>query len=496
MATVTLEELVAQRDTLKGEIEEFKREHIDASPERMTSEQKEEWNRLNSEFDELDANIAEREAVIARIETLGGDESKREAGAHFNTPKSKTQDIYDLSTVRRAYDDPSVEGEELRDRAKRSLESAVIPHPDAQRVDAKGHVERLIEGKDSDDGSLSRYLVATNAPAYRRAFPKLISPGGSAMLTREEQAAVAQVAAAQRAASLTTTAGGFAVPFVLDPTIIPTSNLAVNPLRGISRVEQISVDEWRGVSSAGITAAYAAEAAASSDNAPTLAQPTVSTERAQAFVPFSIEIGQDWPSLQSEMARLLQDAKDELEATKFVLGSGTNEPFGVITGATTTQTTATSGAFVVGDLYNLEAALGPRFRPRASMMMNRFVAQKIRQFDTAGGASLWIDNLQVGLDNQVPTPGNYGARVLGYGAYESSAMDATLTTGSEIIVFGDFSYYLIADRVGMSIEYIPHLFNSAGALTLPTGQRGLYCFWRNGAKVLHANAFRVLTTTA
>jgi hypothetical protein len=50
------------------------------------------------------------------------------------------------------------------------------------------------------------------------------------------------------------------------------------------------------------------------DDAPPLAQATVSTERAQAFTPFSIEIGADWGSLQAAMGGLLAEAKDELES--------------------------------------------------------------------------------------------------------------------------------------------------------------------------------------
>jgi hypothetical protein len=49
-----------------------------------------------------------------------------------------------------------------------------------------------------------------------------------------------------------------------------------------------------------------------------LAQPSVDTAKAFAFVPFSIEIGQDWTSLHAEVARLFADAKDVLEATAFL----------------------------------------------------------------------------------------------------------------------------------------------------------------------------------
>lgn len=475
MAVVTIDELIAERDELKGRVAAIDAEH---AGERFPEDVKAEWNRLNSEVDEYEARIKELELRTQRVADISGKPESRE-GLDFSTLRPgavKGDNIYDLSTVRRQYDDPSVEGRDLRDRAKRVIEGATFPHPHANREDAQGYVERLLE-TDSEDGYISRRIVATGSPTYKRAFGKYLS---QRPLSNEEN----------RALSLTTSAGGVAVPFVLDPTIIPTSNLSVNPFRAIARVEQISVDEWRGVSSAGITAAYGAELTEASDNAPVLAQPIISTEKAQAFIPFSIEIGMDWGGLQSEMARLLQDAKDELEATMFATGTGTNQPQGVTVGATATVTTSTGGSFLSVDLFTLEANLPPRFRPRASAVANRTVAQKVRQFDTAGGAMLWLDNLTIGLDNQVPAPGNYGARLIGYGAYESSAMASVVTTGAKFLILGDFSYYVIADRVGMSVELIPHMFATAN--NRPSGQRGLYCFWRNGAGVVSTNAFRTL----
>jgi HK97 family phage major capsid protein len=294
--------------------------------------------------------------------------------------------------------------------------------------------------------------------------------------------------------SLTTTSGGFAVPFVLDPSILKTSDGAINPYRAISNVETIGVDEWRGVSSTGITATFQAEAAAVTDASPTLAQPVVSTEMARAFVPFSIEIGQDWGSFQNEMAALFQDAKDVLEATKFALGSGTNEPFGVITGATTLFTASNTSALVVADLYGVHNALGPRFRRSAAWTMNNAVADRIRQLDTAGGANLWSPNLTI-RSAAVPatfTDGRMGADLFGKPVYEATAQSGTFTTGQKIAVVGDYSRaFKIVDRLGMAIEIIPHLFGAAQG-NLPTGQRGLFAYWRVGAKVLDANAFRVL----
>ncbi|MCZ7538253.1 MAG: phage major capsid protein [Acidimicrobiia bacterium] len=75
--------------------------------------------------------------------------------------------------------------------------------------------------------------------------------------------------------------------------------------------------------------------------------------------------------------------------------------------------TATIATFAVADLYTVSAALPPRWRARASWMLNLSQLNRIRQFDTAGGANLWV---QLGEGNP--------DRLLGKPVYENSAMDS------------------------------------------------------------------------
>jgi HK97 family phage major capsid protein len=112
-------------------------------------------------------------------------------------------------------------------------------------------------------------------------------------------------------------------------------------------------------------------------------------------------------------------------------------------------------------------------------MANKAIYNVIRQLDTAGGASLWA-RLAEGRPS----------RLVDYPVYEASAMSGALTTGQKVAVLGDFKKFLIVDRVGMSVELIPHLFGATNRF--PTGQRGLFAVWRNTSKVLDANAFRLL----
>ena len=69
-------------------------------------------------------------------------------------------------------------------------------------------------------------------------------------------------------------------------------------------------------------------------------------------------------------------------------------------------------------------------------------------------------------------------------------MQATIVNATKIMVVGDFSYFLIVDRIGMTVELIPHLFGATNRY--PIGMRGIYAYGRTGAGVAAVNAFRYL----
>jgi HK97 family phage major capsid protein len=481
MALVTVEEYQARQTEIRSRLTEIDSEFAGQGfPEDIRSE----WNELNTELDNNETTISELEARRARLEEVSGDTRRREQGAEFNVQRSgvaRGEDIYDLASVRTSALSHEHAKNEMRDRAMRSLERAQFPHPDAAGAASKEHVERLLQTADNEQGDLARHMLATGSPTYQRAFEKQMH---GRPLSSDEQRALSVGTGSE---------GGFAVPYQLDPTIIPTSNGAVNPYRRISRVETIvNSNTWKGVSSDGVTATRRAEGAEAADNAPSLAQPSVTVQRVDSFIPYSFEAGQDWGGLQASMAKLFQDAKDKEEASSFTVGNGTPpNAEGIVTGATDVVETATIATFAKGDLYALEEDLGPRFRSLARFLGARSIYNKARQFsDEEGGDDVWV-RLAAGLNaNRV---GNTGAELIGYPADEVSEMDSTVAAGNEILVFGDFEYFLIVDRIGMTVETVPHLF---GANRRPTGQRGLFAYWRNNSKVLSANAFRTLKVKA
>jgi HK97 family phage major capsid protein len=264
-----------------------------------------------------------------------------------------------------------------------------------------------------------------------------------------------------------------------------------NPFLTIAKQVDANTNAWKGVTSAGVTWAFQAEAAETTDGAPTLAQPTVTVHMARGLIPYSIEIGEDYPSFASEMSTLLAEGYDELLIDKFTRGSGTGEPQGVLTLLSATAgsrvTIQSAGtAFNAGDPYKVWAALPQRFRRKASWLMSVDVNNKLRQLGTANVFHAYTENL----------PAEWADTFFGKQAYESPYMPDT-TTGSAIntglVVVGDFMNYVIARRTGMSVELVPHL-TSTGS-NLPSGQRAWFAYARIGGGVVNSAGFRLLVNS-
>lgn len=370
------------------------------------------------------------------------------------------------------------------DRALRVLDrSAELSAAAVDRLD------RLV--RRDGRGALARYVAAVADEEYASAwFTILAHPRDAHLrLSPAEYHALLTVnrIVAERALSEGIPGGGYAVPFTLDPTLIFTSDKAADPLRALCRVESGFTKTWKGVATEGVSASFAAEGDEVGDGTPTLAQPTCDAERAHAFVPFSIELEGDWPGIARELARAFTEAKDAVEAAAFTLGDGVApNPIGIVTavaaydGGSSLVSTDGSGAFAVGDLWSLKAALPARYVPTSGLLANPTILDKTFRFGAPNGSEAIV------------MPDRAGP-VFGRPAYESSAMDSATTAGKQIVLYGDFSRFLIYDRIGMQVDLVPHL---VGANHRPTGQRGVYAYWRTGTALLDGNAFRLLKVKA
>jgi HK97 family phage major capsid protein len=447
------DELRSKVAELRDEIEQL------STTEDITAEQD---ARLEEALDELEARKAELDAVeerAARIERARATEVRRTAG--FDAPhvirKVDTYD-YDLRSLK----DPT----EKRDRVLRVLDdTSLTRHVSDAQVEA---VERLVNSVDAlSNRGHQEHFLATMRPEYMRGYAKKMT--GYHEITSEELRALDEA----RAWSVGTDSS--VIPELFDPQVALTNAGSINPFRQLGTIKTGTADVWEGLHSGGVTASWDGEAVEVSDDDPAFTRPTITAHKAAVFVPFSVEFQGDAAAVVAEIGMMFADAKERLESTAFATGSGTGQPKGVITALDAVTyaeiTPTTDGLFGVEDLYKLMNNLSPRFRANSQWVASMNLANRIRAFGSALGHAYTVD-----------LTGSYTFAPLGRPLYESSdyPAPATLTTGAQnLMTFGDHSKFFIYDRVGLNTEFIPHLFSTASGR--PTGQRGIYGWWRTGS---------------
>ncbi|MGW7435706.1 phage major capsid protein [Streptomyces sp. NPDC054849] len=464
----------------------------------LTAEDEQSFDELTREFGEVDQHRRqlERLAALERVRSAAVVSDRRPSAASVraasgtsygsdgydtdpilnpdSVEQGRFRNPWDLSEVRTFSRSKEEVAGELRARALSAIEKMSGAN-DRVRAAATSIIEQF----DDSDSRIARLCLATSSPEYLRAWSK-VARGRGHLISQDEQRAL------ERAMSLTDSAGGYLVPFQLDPTVIITANGSRNQIREVARQVVATGDVWNGVSSGAVSWSWDTEGTEVSDDTTTFAQPTVPIHKASGFVPISIEALEDEANVTQEVAKLLAFGRDVLESAAFATGTGSNQPTGIITALTGTSsivTSTTTDTFAAADVYKVDNALPARYRANASWVANRAIYNLIRQFDTGGGAQMWE---RIGAD--VP------AMLLGRNALESEDMDGTVTAAAEnyLAVYGDWSNYVIADRVGVTVEFIPHL---VGSNRRPTGQRGWYAYYRVGADSVNDGAFRMLNVT-
>lgn len=378
------------------------------------------------------------------------------------------------------------DGDEVRGRAVDALERLGVEDAAIERC---ANVMEAQSTAPQEQNELARRIAVCSSPDYASAFARMARDPitGHSQWTSKERAAWDAMLEARAALSIGTTSTGQAlVPTHLDPTVILTNNGSSNVMRQIARTVTISEGSaWHGVASQGVTASYDPESQEVSDDSPTFVQPTIPIVMARALVRGSIEAFDDLANIEAEVGRMFADAKDRLEEASFSTGNGITAPHGVwhaLNATTSIQVVSTTAATIgLVDIDRLYKAVPARYRRRSSWLANPLYTLAVKDLGTALSASY-------SGDLRDPAASAW----LGRPVYESDDAPSTQTTTAldNEVILGDFSRYVIADRIGASVEFIPHLFSTAN--NLPSGERAMFFRWRNGADVVDSNAFRLL----
>ena len=164
--------------------------------------------------------------------------------------------------------------------------------------------------------------------------------------------------------------------------------------------------------------------------------------------------------ISREFARRIGAAEEEA----FLTGDGNKKPEGVFTKVAdtpenlTTINDATKLSF--DDMMDLFHSLRAVYRNKAQFILNDTTIKAIRKIKDGNGNYIWQPSVTVGQPDTILNR-----------PYRTSIYAPELAAGKTAILFGDFSYYWIADRQGRSFKRLNELYAANGQIGFLASER-------------------------
>ena len=194
------------------------------------------------------------------------------------------------------------------------------------------------------------------------------------------------------------------------------------------------------VLSAYSTGAIAAQGSAISSSDPTITNITLGAYKYGVLVPISKELLADAQvDINALVAREAGKAIGYAAGGHLTTGTGTTQPFGIVTGAGSAVTSGTAG-LSADDLITLLYTLDPEVRndPSFAYMVSPTALAAIRKLKDTAGNYIWSVN-------------NGQASILGYNVVENVSMPAH-TTGNKSIIAGRMTDFVVRQAGGIKVE--------------------------------------------
>lgn len=161
--------------------------------------------------------------------------------------------------------------------------------------------------------------------------------------------------------------------------------------------------------------------------------------------------------IAKEFGRRMGAAEEEA----FLTGNGTGKPTGIIGTAGTTITSAAAGKLTFDDVMDLYYGVKAGYRRKAAFICNEAIVKALRKLKNGNGDYLWQPSVVAGTPDTI----------LGRPVYTTTYMDDTVASTKEVMMFGDYKYYWIADRTGRSFKRLNELYATTGQVAFLASQR-------------------------
>ena len=149
--------------------------------------------------------------------------------------------------------------------------------------------------------------------------------------------------------------------------------------------------------------------------------------------------------LAAEIGTALGTRIGRIQNDHFTTGAGTTLPKGVVVSAGEGVQAASQTVVTADEVISLVHSLDPAYRTGAIFMMHDTILAAVRKLKFSIGADqigyVWQGSFQAGVPD----------RILGYPYVVNQSMSSALTIGEKVILFGDFSKYVIRDVAEMRL---------------------------------------------
>lgn len=164
-----------------------------------------------------------------------------------------------------------------------------------------------------------------------------------------------------------------------------------------------------------------------------------------------------------------------ITSTHFTTGTGSSQPRGIVTGATSGKvgTTGQTTSVIYDDLVDLEHSVDPAYRngPRVGYMLHDSTLKALRKIKDGQNRPIFVPGYEQG------NPGGAPDRLMGRPIYISQEMPV-MAANAKSILFGDFSKYMIREVMDLT------LFRMADSAFILNGQIGFVAFNRQGGNLI------------
>lgn len=299
-----------------------------------------------------------------------------------------------------------------------------------------------LESQEEDIIPQASYGVADSQAEYRGAFDGYLAAKNSAQIT-------------EAVASMTEGVnedGGYTVPVTYRNTVIAKLN-TLSATRSLSSVMGTTSTTNIPTEGTAPTFAWIDEEGTYGETKSTFGNVQLNAWKLGGIIKVSRELLADTEiNFETYMAGQIAKGIDKAEAPSFTIGDGVKKPTGYVTTATvgSNSTTASTDSVTADEIIDIYYDLPEEYRRNATWRLNDNTLKAIDKLKDGDGNYL----VTTFSDNTMP-------KIKGRPVIVDNSMP-DMGASSKFIAIGDFSYYQIADRGGMSIQRLDELYAGTG----------------------------------